>query len=152
MAEKLKLATNVPQDIALKFSEGKPYSSEYGDSVMYTLTDERIWFAPPIVAQKITQLGITRGELFRIVKAEVTKGNRRTVEYQVSRITAEPPASPRLAPWDSRAVRWLPSLCKRQHQYHAGGKRQSTSCAARSRCRSTDWSLPATTAKLQGST
>jgi hypothetical protein len=92
MAEKLKLATNVPQDIALKFSEGKPYSSEYGDSVMYTLTDERIWFAPPIVAQKITQLGITKGELFRIVKAEVTKGNRRTVEYQVSRITAERPA------------------------------------------------------------
>lgn len=86
MAEKLKLQTNVPVTIALKFDEGKPMTGDYGDSVMYTLTDDRLYFAPPIVASKISALGVVRGEPFQLVKAEVTKGNRRTIEYQVSRV------------------------------------------------------------------
>jgi hypothetical protein len=84
--EKLKLQTNVPVEIALKFDEGKLIAGDYGDSVMYTLADERLFFAPPIVAKKITELGIVRGEMFRLLKAELTRGNRRTIEYQVSRV------------------------------------------------------------------
>jgi hypothetical protein len=95
MAEKLKLQTNVPVTIALKYADGKAMEGEYGDSIMYSLEDGRIWFAPPICGQKLADLGIGKGEPFQVVKAEVANGNRRGgIEYQIKRVAAADTAAP----------------------------------------------------------
>lgn len=41
-------------------------------------------YVPPIVKKKIDELGIERGELFTITKAEKKNGTRRTIEWVVA--------------------------------------------------------------------
>lgn len=90
-AAALKLQTNLPEVLALKFAgPGIPVSSQFaGDQVMYTLTDDRKLYVAPIVAAKIDALELGVGELFSICKREVTRGNRRTVEYQVALVPCD---------------------------------------------------------------
>ena len=59
-------------------------TGQYGDQVLYTLTDGRVMYVPPIVKKKIDELGIGRGELFTITKAEKKNGTRRTIEWVVA--------------------------------------------------------------------
>ena len=42
-------------------------------------------YVPPIVKRKIDELGIARGELFTITKAEKKNGTRRTIEWVIGR-------------------------------------------------------------------
>lgn len=88
MAEILRFETNVPVEVALRFSDGKHVEGRYGDQVMYSLEDERIVYVPPIVEHKIQGLRIGKGEPFEICKAEVKRGNRRSIEWRVSRVDA----------------------------------------------------------------
>lgn len=60
MAEILRFETNVPVEVALRFSDGKHVEGRYGDQVMYSLADERIIYVPPIVERKIQELQIER--------------------------------------------------------------------------------------------
>ena len=83
MSEKLQFQTNVAIDVALKYNDGKEVTGQYGDQVLYTLTDGRVMYVPPIVKKKIDELGIGRGELFTITKAEKKNGTRRTIEWVV---------------------------------------------------------------------
>jgi hypothetical protein len=83
MSEKVQFQTNVPIDIALKYNDGKEVTGQYGDQVLYTLTDGRVMYVPPIVKKKIDELGIGRGELFTITKAEKKNGTRRTIEWVI---------------------------------------------------------------------
>ena len=80
MSEKIQFQTNIPVDVALKYSEGKDVTGNFGDQVLYTLTDGRVMFVPPIVQKQITDLGIEKGEVFTILKAEEKSGTRRTVK------------------------------------------------------------------------
>src|ERR1700732_3200434 len=84
MSEKVQFQTNVSIDVTLKYNDGKEVTGQYGDQVLYTLTDGRIMYVPPIVKRKIDELGIGRGELFTITKAEKKNGTRRTIEWVVS--------------------------------------------------------------------
>jgi hypothetical protein len=84
MSEKLQFQTNVPIEVALKYNDGKEVTGQYGDQVLYTLTDGRVMYVPPIVKKKIDELGIGRGELFTITKAEKRNGTRRTIEWVVA--------------------------------------------------------------------
>jgi hypothetical protein len=68
----------------LKYNDGKEVTGQYGDQVLYTLTDGRVMYVPPIVKKKIDELGIGRGELFTITKAEKKNGTRRTIEWVVA--------------------------------------------------------------------
>ena len=83
MSDKVQFQTNVPIDVALKYNDGKEVTGQYGDQVLYTLTDGRVMYVPPIVKKKIDELGIGRGELFTITKAEKKNGTRRTIEWVV---------------------------------------------------------------------
>jgi hypothetical protein len=83
MSEKVQFQTNVPIEVALKYDDGKEVTGQYGDQVLYTLTDGRVMYVPPIVKKKIDELGIGRGELFTITKAEKKNGTRRTIEWMV---------------------------------------------------------------------
>ena len=84
MADKVAFQTNVPVEVALKYGDGKDVNGQYGDQVLYTLTDGRVMYVPPIVRKQIEDLGIARGQLFTITKAEKKNGARRTIEWQVS--------------------------------------------------------------------
>ena len=61
---------------------------------MYSLTDERVMYVPPIVRDKLIELGIRRNDQFSICKAERREGNRRFIEWVVRRIEAEQPYPP----------------------------------------------------------
>jgi hypothetical protein len=84
MNDKVQFQTNVPVEVALKYNDGKEVNSQYGDQVLYTLTDGRVMYVPPIVKRKIDELGIGRGELFTLTKAEKKNGTRRTIEWLVA--------------------------------------------------------------------
>ena len=84
MSEKIHFQTNVPIDVALKYNDGKEVNGQYGDQVLYTLTDGRVMYVPPIVKKKVDELGIGRGEKFTITKAEKKNGTRRTIEWVVA--------------------------------------------------------------------
>jgi hypothetical protein len=59
MADILRLQTDVPEVIALKFTEGQAATSQYGgDQLMFSLCDGRITFLPPFVGQRIAESGI----------------------------------------------------------------------------------------------
>src|SRR5216684_4987500 len=84
MSEKVQFQTNVSIEVALKYSDGKEVTGQYGDQVLYTLTDGRVMYVPPIVKKRIDERGIGRGELFTITKAEKKNGTRRTIEWVVA--------------------------------------------------------------------
>ncbi len=83
MNEKVQFRTNVPVEVALKYNDGKEVTGQYGDQVLYTLTDGRVMYVPPIVKGKIDEAGISKGELFTITKAEKKNGTRRTIEWVI---------------------------------------------------------------------
>ena len=84
MNDKVQFQTNVPVEIVLKYNDGKEVNGQYGDQVLYTLTDGRVMYVPPIVKRRIDELGIGRGELFTLTKAEKKNGTRRTIEWLVA--------------------------------------------------------------------
>ena len=84
MSDKVQFQTNIPVEVALKYGDGKEVNGQYGDQVLYTLTDGRAMYVPPIVKRRIEELGIGRGELFTLTKAEKKNGTRRTIEWLVA--------------------------------------------------------------------
>jgi hypothetical protein len=84
MSDKVQFQTNIPVEVALKYGDGKEVNGQYGDQVLYTLTDGRVMYVPPIVKRRIEELGIGRGELFTLTKAEKKNGTRRTIEWLVA--------------------------------------------------------------------
>jgi hypothetical protein len=83
MREKIAFQTNAPVTVALAYADGLQVEGRFGDQIMYTLTDERVMYVPPVVRGKLVKLGIQPGELFTICKAERKEGNRRFIEWQV---------------------------------------------------------------------
>ncbi len=86
MSEILRFNTNMPTEVTLRWDEGKQVEGRYGRQIMYTLADDRIMFVPPVVAGRISELGIKQGEPFEICKAEIRQEDRRWIEWQVRRI------------------------------------------------------------------
>ena len=93
MAEILRFEFNVPEEIALKFPTGKEVEGRYGPQVMYTLTDSRIMYLDPNVADKISEMQIGAGEYFTIVKREKKDGRKKSAEYVIQRNTEQVPGS-----------------------------------------------------------
>ena len=85
MKERVAFQTNVPVTVALAYPDGIQVEGRYGDQVMYTLVDERVMYVPPIVRSRIGELGVGRGDLVTICKAERREGTRRFVEWHVER-------------------------------------------------------------------
>lgn len=81
----IRFQTNVPEVVALAFSDGLDVEGRYGDQVLYTLADDRKMYVPPIVRSKILELGIDKQEQFTICKREIVDGRRRRIEWQVGK-------------------------------------------------------------------
>ena len=59
---------NAPVTVALKYSQGRTISGQYGERVMFTLSDGRVMFLAPEVAGRIESLGINVHESFTITR------------------------------------------------------------------------------------
>lgn len=85
MREKVVFQANAPVTVALAYADGLPVQGRFGEQIMYTLTDERVMYVPPIVRNQLVDLGIQPGEVFTICKAERKQGNRNAIEWRVER-------------------------------------------------------------------
>ncbi len=81
-------APNTPQTVALKFPQGKIVSGQFGERVMFSLTDGRVMFLSPEVAGKIEQLAINVRENFTVTKRVDSKG---LTSWEVERVMGEQP-------------------------------------------------------------
>jgi hypothetical protein len=82
---------NVPAEIILERPEGTLVQGRYGDRVMFTLTDGRVMYVPPFVADKIQAEGVAPGDRFELCKTQVRRGSRRAIEWIVRRIDPSEP-------------------------------------------------------------
>jgi hypothetical protein len=89
MKERVVFQTNVPVTAALAYADGIKGEGRYGDQVMYSLCDERVMYVPPVVRDKLVELGIKQKESFSICKDERRDGNRRFIEWVVKRLESE---------------------------------------------------------------
>jgi len=76
MRERISFQTNAPVTVALAYADGLQVEGRFGDQIMYTLADERVMYVPPMVRNKLVELGIQPSEMFTICKAERKQGNR----------------------------------------------------------------------------
>ena len=83
MKERVVFEANVPVTATLAYADGLKVQGRFGDQVMYSLTDGRVMYVPPIVRDKLVELGIRQNESFAICRAERREGNRRFVDWVV---------------------------------------------------------------------
>jgi hypothetical protein len=81
---------NAPVTVALMYPQGKIVSGQYGERVMFTLTDGRVMFLDPEVAGRIESLGINVRESFTIARCSpAQKGD--PVTWDIARVVGEQP-------------------------------------------------------------
>src|SRR3974390_714872 len=83
MKERVVFEANVPVTATLAYADGLKVQGRFGDQVMYSLADGRVMYVPPIVRDKLVELGIRQNEPFDICRAERREGNRRFVDWVV---------------------------------------------------------------------
>lgn len=83
MKERVVFEANVPVTATLAYADGLKVQGRFGDQVMYSLTDGRVMYVPPVVRDKLVELGIRQNEPFNICRAERREGNRRFVDWVV---------------------------------------------------------------------
>jgi hypothetical protein len=76
--------------VALKYSQGRTISGQYGERVMFTLTDGRVMFLAPEVAGRIETLGINVRESFTITRGS-TGQNGASATWDIARVPGEQP-------------------------------------------------------------
>ena len=81
---------NAPVTVALKYSQGRVISGQYGERVMFTLTDGRVMFLAPEVAGRIESLGINVRESFTITRGP-TGQNGAPGNWDIERVAGEQP-------------------------------------------------------------
>lgn len=70
----------MPVTAAVAYADGLKVAGRLGDQVMYSLSDERVMYVPPIVRDKLAGLGIIKDQPFSICKSGRRDGNRRFIE------------------------------------------------------------------------
>src|SRR6516225_10993623 len=92
MKERVVFEANVPVAATLAYADGLKVQGRFGDQVMYSLTDGRVMYVPPLVRDKLMELGIRQNEPFAICRAERREGNRRFVDWVVQPDSSAAPA------------------------------------------------------------
>lgn len=88
--EVVDFPANVPVTVALKYSQGKMVSTQYGERIMFSLADGRVMFLDPNVGGQIESLGINVREKFTITR-KWDGQNDSPVSWEVARIPGEQP-------------------------------------------------------------
>jgi hypothetical protein len=83
MKERVVFEANVPVMATLAYPDGLKVQGRFGDQVMYSLTDGRVMYVPPMVRDKLVELGIRQNEPVAICRTERRDANRRFVDWVV---------------------------------------------------------------------
>src|SRR5215471_10947428 len=83
MKERIVFEANVPVTATLAYADGLKVQGRFGDQIMYSLADGRVMYVPPLVRDKLVELGIRQNEPFNICRAERHDGNRRFIDWVV---------------------------------------------------------------------
>ena len=92
MNDKVQFETNVWQELRLKFSTGRQiwaqskFTNEQQESYLFTTTDDRVMFLPPLAAARIHALKVAPGTRLKIRKAQ----RGRQIEWEVQRLGEQP--------------------------------------------------------------
>jgi hypothetical protein len=92
MSDKINFQTNLPVELALQFTQGKPVDSQFGGvQHLFSTIDNRVFFVSEmvgnIIADQLKKLGVQKGEAIEICKAEVTQGRgRKSIQWIVKRV------------------------------------------------------------------
>jgi hypothetical protein len=117
----VQFSPNIPQQIALEFSEGKPVDGKYGPQVLFSLADGRVMFVTPELARSIMNLEVKPGEAFSICRYwNGARGRGSITRWNVwldpkteqERATAEQQAdlNPVAEPLEARTRTFVPKL------------------------------------------
>ena len=98
MKERVVFEANVPVTATLAYADGLRVQGRFGDQVMYSLTDGKVMYVPPMVRDKLVELGIGQNEPFAICRAERREGNRRYVDWIVQATPSQSATSHSNAP------------------------------------------------------
>src|ERR1017187_742962 len=94
MGTAIRLTPDVPVDLVLAYTAGKPVQGNKGPQVMFSTTDQRVLFVPPEAGQAIERqlqaLGIRRGERILVCRERAIDAGVATMRWNVYR--AGPPA------------------------------------------------------------
>src|SRR3974390_238643 len=101
MKERVVFEANVPVTATLAYADGLKVQGRFGDQGMYSLTDGRVMYVPPLVRDKLVELGIRQNEPFNICRAERREGNRRFVDWVVQPNGSASPKSSGIAHRDA---------------------------------------------------
>ncbi len=103
MNEKIAFVTNVPVELALRFTAGKPIESKFSTGLqhMFSTVDGRVFYVSEAAGQAITEqlekLEVQPGEFITITKAEIDSGRgKRAIRWVVAPVSdaAEPVTAP----------------------------------------------------------
>jgi hypothetical protein len=103
MNEKIAFVTNVPVELALRFTAGKPIESKFSTGLqhMFSTVDGRVFYVSEAAGQAITEqlekLEVQPGEFITITKAEIDSGRgKRAIRWVVAPVSdaAEPVTVP----------------------------------------------------------
>ena len=93
----IKFQTNVPVEVRLRSTEGKPVDSQFGGVQHMFSAEEGVFYVSETLGQILTdqlrKLRVRPGDLVEIIKAEVTANGRKKIQWQVAQIgyTGEQP-------------------------------------------------------------
>jgi hypothetical protein len=104
MKERVVFEANVPVTATLAYADGLKVQGRFGDQVMYSLTDGRVMYVPPMVRDKLVELGIRQNEPFAICRAERRQGNQRFVDWVVQPDESAAPAQSATAHSDTPSL------------------------------------------------
>lgn len=94
----IRFQTNVPVELRLRSTEGKPVESQFGGIQYMFSADEGAFYVSDIVGgilmEQFRKLGIRPGDAIDICKAEVTANGRKRIQWQVSAVGNAPENPP----------------------------------------------------------
>jgi len=96
----IKFQTNVPVELRLRSTEGKPVESQFGGMQHMFSAEEGAFYVSEtvgqIIANKLRELHVRAGDLIEITKAEVASNGRKRIEWQVAMVgyTSDAPDNP----------------------------------------------------------
>jgi len=95
----IKFATNIPQELRLRFLEGKEVESQFGGMQHMFSAEEGAFYVSDtvgrILAEQLKRQNVRAGEPVEICKREVSNGNgRKSIQWTVTRVGFAPGEQP----------------------------------------------------------
>jgi hypothetical protein len=95
----IKFQTNVPVELRLRSTEGRPVESQFGGMQAMFSAEEGTFYVSEVVgsilAEQFQKLGVKAGEPVEITKAEVSRGNgRKGIQWMVAKVGFAPGEQP----------------------------------------------------------